>query len=128
LAGDIYNRLPESLSRAVNKYYPNGGRPRIAPEMSKHNPNHRKDRNKQICKDRTQGFSLRDIAQKHNLCLSSIKKILKENGLTAKKERLNIAEEIKMLRKAGYNKKEIAKKLDVSRPTIYEHMKRAGIK
>jgi len=127
LGEDFYNRLPESLSRAINEYYPDGGRPRITPKNSKHNPNFRKDRNKQICHDRTQGFTQKEIAEKHGLCLRTIKKILKENGMTTKKERLNIIDEIKELRKLGYNKSQIAEKLKISRPTVNEHMKRGGI-
>jgi len=127
LSGNIYKRLPESLSRAINDYYPNGGQIRIAPTKSGHNPNYRKDRNKQICHDRTQGISQKEIAEKYGLCLITIKRILKENGMTTKKERLNIIDDVKIFLKQGYSKKAIAKKLDISRTTLYAHMKRGGI-
>jgi len=126
LGGDIYNRLPESLSRVLNEYYPNGGRPRIAPKTSKHNPNFRKDRNKQICHDRTQGIKQKEIAEKYGLCLITIKKILKENGLTEKKEQNKIYEVIAML-KTGYNVTQIKKKTGYSRTWIYEIKRREGL-
>jgi len=129
LAGDIYGRLPENLTREVNKYYPNGGRPRIAPETSRYNPNHIKDRNKEICQKREQGEKTSEIAQQINLTKRTIKRILKENGLAGLPDEKNDdqAKQVRIMIGMGYGVTKIARKIKRSRERVYQIIRREGL-
>lgn len=126
MAGKIFDLFNEESIRELQDKSPHGGRLRFPPKFSKHNPIYRKDRNRSICHMRIQGYSLNEIAEKHNICISTVKEILKENGLTHKKERLDIIEEIKIMIGLGMKRRQIAKKLGISHTTLYNHMKKRG--
>jgi len=130
LAGNIYGKLPESLGRQLNDYYPSGGRPRIAPILSNHNPYHRRDRNKLICQDCERGLTSKEIAEKFYLSKRRIQLILKENGLSGKRDIKDISrvERIRLALKMGEKKASIARREGICRNRVYQIIEEEGLR
>lgn len=103
-----------------------GGRQlRIAKPFSKSNRLFRKKRNQRICQRRLEGATLQELINEFNLKKRSICYILKENGIHVREERKrSLKEEIKAMLQMGYGVTEIAKKVDVSRQTVYAYKRR----
>jgi hypothetical protein len=126
--GDIHKHLPKEIYKELRKYLPeNGGRFRIPPEGSPHDPFYREDRDKRICEMRMKGYTINEIAENFELAKITIHRILKANGLITKKSRIEKAEQIKIMLNMGMSKKKIAEKLGISREWVYQIMKKEGL-
>lgn len=84
-------------------------------------------RNKRICIEYESGKNTEELASQNNVTQRWIQKILKESNIEIRGGNgKSLTANIKVLHKLGYNKNQIAKKLDISRPTVYAHMKKLG--
>lgn len=129
MAGKIFDQIPWEYVRLLIEKNPDGGRFRIPPLISSHNPIHVKKRNSQICRMRQEGRLTSEIADAIGLTTRTVQMILKENGLSRpaekKKSRL---EQLNELLASGDSRKSIADKLGISRARLYQIMKDEGLK
>jgi DNA invertase Pin-like site-specific DNA recombinase len=129
VAGRTFNELPEEQRRALTLKYPNGGRFRHPPLVSTHNPDFVDDRNKAVCQEYLSGSTKEEIIERHKICMRTIEKILRNNGIETRKEKQKSRREtiIEMLQKK-VKKEEIAKALGISRQRLYQIMQEEGLK
>ena len=128
MAGIIYGLLPKNLNREIKKYIPNGGRFRFAPDGSKYNPISIEERNKQICQKCNEGLQTYELAELFHLTKRTIRRILKKNGLTDEPYKKKPRKEMLREYLGIYTKKEIAKRLGISRTRLYQIMKEERLK
>ena len=120
--------LPEETIELITQRM-GGKRVRITKPTSKHNPIFRKKRDKNICIEYEQGKSIDEIASQINLNKSWVWRILKGNNIEIRgKNGKSLTANIEALHKLGYKKNQIAEKLEISRPTVYAHLRKLGIK
>ena len=102
---------------------------RFPGRFSKHNPIFRKERNQQICRKINEGATIQEITEQYRLTEQWIRKILRDNNIRyCENKQQSRIEDIKLLIKMGCkNKAEIAKKLEISRPTVYRIMRKEGL-
>lgn len=86
---------------------------------------------REIIKDFESGLKFRDLTKKYKTSYDSIKKVLVENGFEMKADRnktkvLVDVDEMARLYSSGYNKSEIAKKMNVSRDVVYYRLKQVS--
>ena len=122
MAGKLFDITTREFREQLYQKNPNGGRFRYPPRFSNHNPDFRENRNKQICEKRNEGLSLREISEEFNLGRTTIKKILKNNGMSfiPEKKAESRIERIKLMLKTGMNKRQIAKREGISRTRLYQ--------
>ena len=118
--GKIYKLLPEHITREINKHLQKGGRYSFAPAFSSHNPNHLKDRNRDICKRYNEIKDIVKISEEFGITQRWVRSILKENGITIQLKTISRVNEVKMMLKLGMGVTAIKKKTGYSRPWIYK--------
>jgi transposase len=108
---------------------PAGGRFRMPPLQSKHNPYFIADRKRAVCTAILSGKDRKTIAEEHKISERTVKRYLKENNIQPRKEKADTLEErIKLALRLGKKVTEIAKDEGLSRTRIYQIMDAKGIK
>ncbi len=107
---------------------PTGGRFRIPPLQSKHNPFFLADRKKAVCTGFLGGKDKETIAKEHKITIRTVEKYLKENNIQPRKERADTLEErIRLSIRLGKKVTEVAKDEKISRQRVYQIMNAKGI-
>lgn len=129
MAGKFFEVVTEEFAREIIAKMPNGWRFRTPPMMSKHNPYFVWDRKKAVCEAILSGEDRKAVAEKHKICMSTVEKILKENGIQPRKEKADtMVERIQLALKLKMPVTEIAKREGISRQRVYQIMKEKGIR
>lgn len=125
MSGKIFGMgLSEEAIKAIIAAYPNGGRFRTPPAESKHNPIHRKRRDKNICERYLSGKTYKEVGEEYHLSWRRIKEILEMNGIRKREEtrksRIDIIREMTARKE---RRETIAKTLGISRQRLHQIMK-----